>query len=195
MPGWATPGLRAGDAAGQRAPGAHGDGRHAAARQRRLSCCSAATTCSSHARRRGATASAIATTSPGRWMRRRHRRSRSSIRAASAPSSSTAASSTSTRLAVLRRHAAPILTTLARALNELGVPHPIHVHGCNLGVPGNVATTLATIARHGGPAAPSDPPPVPQLRHGRRPQKFSSGAARIAERSTGARTSPSTSAR
>ena len=39
-----------------------------------------------------------------------------------------------------------ILTTLADALTTLGVPHPIHVHGCNLGVAGNDATTLATIA-------------------------------------------------
>ncbi|MFO1039810.1 MAG: formylmethanofuran dehydrogenase subunit A [Geminicoccaceae bacterium] len=39
-----------------------------------------------------------------------------------------------------------ILTTLATALEELGVPHPIHVHGCNLGVPGNGKTTLDTIA-------------------------------------------------
>lgn len=38
-----------------------------------------------------------------------------------------------------------ILTTLADAMTGLGVPHPIHVHGCNLGVPGNDATTLATI--------------------------------------------------
>jgi formylmethanofuran dehydrogenase subunit A len=39
-----------------------------------------------------------------------------------------------------------ILTTLGDALEALGVPHPIHVHGCNLGVAGNEATTLATIA-------------------------------------------------
>lgn len=38
-----------------------------------------------------------------------------------------------------------ILTTLADALEGLGVPHPIHVHGCNLGVPGSEETTLATI--------------------------------------------------
>ena len=38
-----------------------------------------------------------------------------------------------------------ILTTLADALTSLGVPHPIHVHGCNLGVAGSDATTLATI--------------------------------------------------
>ncbi len=39
-----------------------------------------------------------------------------------------------------------VLTTLIRAVTELGVPHPIHLHGCNLGVPGNDETTLATIA-------------------------------------------------
>lgn len=38
-----------------------------------------------------------------------------------------------------------ILHTLADALDRLGVPHPVHLHGCNLGVPGNAATTLATI--------------------------------------------------
>ena len=38
-----------------------------------------------------------------------------------------------------------IILTLARGLLELGVTHPLHVHGCNLGIPGNVETTLATI--------------------------------------------------
>ncbi|RKZ48037.1 MAG: formylmethanofuran dehydrogenase subunit A [Gammaproteobacteria bacterium] len=38
-----------------------------------------------------------------------------------------------------------IIKCLAQAVNELGVPHPLHVHGCNLGVPGNVQTTLDTI--------------------------------------------------
>ncbi len=38
-----------------------------------------------------------------------------------------------------------ILKALARAVIELGVPHPLHVHGCNLGVPGNIHTTLQTI--------------------------------------------------
>ena len=38
-----------------------------------------------------------------------------------------------------------VLQRLARATYELGVPHPLHVHGCNLGVPGNVDTTLNTI--------------------------------------------------
>ena len=39
-----------------------------------------------------------------------------------------------------------IVIALSRAVTELGIPHPLHVHGCNLGVPGNAATTLATIA-------------------------------------------------
>jgi formylmethanofuran dehydrogenase subunit A len=38
-----------------------------------------------------------------------------------------------------------ILRTLARAVHELGVPHPLHVHCNDLGVPGNIDTTLATI--------------------------------------------------
>ena len=40
-----------------------------------------------------------------------------------------------------------ILSALLTALDALGVPHPLHVHGCNLGVPGNYQTTLDTIAR------------------------------------------------
>jgi len=73
-----------------------------------------------------------------------------------------------------------ILLALAEAVDDLGVPHPLHVHGCNLGVPGNVETTLKTI----------------QGAEGRRlhlthlqfhaygtegDRRFSSGAARIAE--------------
>lgn len=38
-----------------------------------------------------------------------------------------------------------ILTSLADAVEALGVPHPIHVHGCNLGAPGSAGSTLATI--------------------------------------------------
>jgi formylmethanofuran dehydrogenase subunit A len=38
-----------------------------------------------------------------------------------------------------------IIVNLARALKELGVVHPLHIHGCNLGVPGNMETTLDTI--------------------------------------------------
>lgn len=38
-----------------------------------------------------------------------------------------------------------ILRSLSRALSELGVPHPLHVHSSNLGVPGNYLSTLATM--------------------------------------------------
>lgn len=38
-----------------------------------------------------------------------------------------------------------ILHTLARGLASLGVPHPLHIHGSNLGVAGNIASTRATI--------------------------------------------------
>ncbi len=38
-----------------------------------------------------------------------------------------------------------ILKALTRAVTELGIPHPLHIHGCNLGVPGNARTTLDTI--------------------------------------------------
>lgn len=73
-----------------------------------------------------------------------------------------------------------ILQALTTALDELGVPHPLHVHGCNLGVPGNMETTLRTM----------------QAVEGRRmhlthiqfhsygtegDRRFSSGAAQIAE--------------
>ena len=43
-----------------------------------------------------------------------------------------------------------IIQTLARALHELGVPHPLHIHCSNLGVPGNIESTLATIAAREG---------------------------------------------
>jgi formylmethanofuran dehydrogenase subunit A len=38
-----------------------------------------------------------------------------------------------------------VIAALARAVHELGVPHPLHVHASNLGVPGNVDSTLATV--------------------------------------------------
>lgn len=73
-----------------------------------------------------------------------------------------------------------ILLALANAVRELGLAHPLHIHGCNLGVPGNYTTTLATIEALEGLRA--------HLTHlqfhsygtdGDR--KFSSGAAQIAE--------------
>ncbi|MCG7910318.1 MAG: formylmethanofuran dehydrogenase subunit A [Candidatus Thiodiazotropha taylori] len=38
-----------------------------------------------------------------------------------------------------------IVRNLSRALSELSVPHPLHVHASNLGVPGNYLSTLATM--------------------------------------------------
>ncbi|MDR3632648.1 MAG: formylmethanofuran dehydrogenase subunit A, partial [Isosphaeraceae bacterium] len=38
-----------------------------------------------------------------------------------------------------------ILVELARAADELNVPHPIHLHGLSLGMPGNAETTLETL--------------------------------------------------
>ncbi len=73
-----------------------------------------------------------------------------------------------------------ILRSLARAVTELGIPHPLHVHGCNLGVPGNVDTTLSTIEAMEGMRM--------HLTHiqfhsygTEGDRKFSSGAAQIAE--------------
>ena len=73
-----------------------------------------------------------------------------------------------------------IILNLARALGELGVTHPLHVHGCNLGVPGNVETTLDTIRAAEGLRL--------HLTHiqfhsygTEGPRKFSSGAARVVD--------------
>lgn len=40
---------------------------------------------------------------------------------------------------------AQVLQSLCLAIEELGVPHPLHVHASNLGMPGNIESTLATI--------------------------------------------------
>ncbi len=73
-----------------------------------------------------------------------------------------------------------ILRTLSRGLKELGVTHPLHVHGCNLGVPGNVDTTLATIRAMEG--LPVHLTHIQFHSYGTEgDQKFSSGAARVAE--------------
>ncbi len=73
-----------------------------------------------------------------------------------------------------------ILQMLARAVHEIGVPHPLHVHGCNLGVPGNVDTTLATMDAVEG--LPMHLTHIQFHSYGTEgDRKFSSGAARIAE--------------
>ena len=73
-----------------------------------------------------------------------------------------------------------VLQTLARAVHELGVPQPLHVHGCNLGVPGNMQTTLDTIS--GIEGLPMHLTHIQFHSYGTEgDRKFSSGAAQIAE--------------
>ncbi len=38
-----------------------------------------------------------------------------------------------------------IVATLSQAIDELGLAHPLHIHGSNLGVAGNIESTLQTI--------------------------------------------------
>ena len=73
-----------------------------------------------------------------------------------------------------------ILLSLAQAVESLGLVHPLHIHGCNLGVPGNLDTTLDTINALEGLRA--------HLTHVQfhsygteGDRQFSSGAAQIAE--------------
>ncbi len=73
-----------------------------------------------------------------------------------------------------------ILQTLAKAVQELGITHPLHVHGCNLGVPGNLETTLNTI--QGIDGLPMHLTHIQFHSYGNEGDfKFSSGAAQIAE--------------
>lgn len=73
-----------------------------------------------------------------------------------------------------------ILRTLTAAIKELGIPHPLHVHGCNLGVPGNINTTLDTINAVDG--LPMHLTHVQFHTYGTEGDfKFSSGAAELAE--------------
>jgi formylmethanofuran dehydrogenase subunit A len=73
-----------------------------------------------------------------------------------------------------------VLQALARAVYELGIQHPLHVHGCNLGVPGNAETTLKTIG--GMEGLPIHLTHLQFHSYGREgDRRFSSDAARIAE--------------
>jgi formylmethanofuran dehydrogenase subunit A len=73
-----------------------------------------------------------------------------------------------------------VVHTLARALKELGVPHPLHIHGSNLGVAGNIASTLETIAALEG--LPAHLTHVQFHAYGNEgPKKFSSAALQLAE--------------
>ncbi|MFM0469795.1 formylmethanofuran dehydrogenase subunit A [Paraburkholderia strydomiana] len=73
-----------------------------------------------------------------------------------------------------------VLHTLTRALTELRVPHPLHVHASNLGVPGNIDSTIATMDAADG--LPVHLTHIQFHSYGvEGPMKFSSGALQIAE--------------
>jgi formylmethanofuran dehydrogenase subunit A len=73
-----------------------------------------------------------------------------------------------------------IIRVLSRAVHELGVPHPLHVHSSNLGMAGNADTTLGTIRASEG--LPIHITHIQFHSYGTAgDRKFSSEAARIAE--------------
>ncbi|MEM7542406.1 MAG: formylmethanofuran dehydrogenase subunit A [Pseudomonadota bacterium] len=73
-----------------------------------------------------------------------------------------------------------VLLSLSAAVKNLGVAHPLHIHGCNLGVPGNLSTTLETARALDG--LPAHLTHVQFHAYGTEGDyKFSSGAAEIAE--------------
>ncbi len=73
-----------------------------------------------------------------------------------------------------------ILKSLATAIKNLGISHPLHVHGSNLGVPGNIKTTLDTIA--GVEGLPMHMTHIQFHSYGTEGDfNFSSGAAELAE--------------
>jgi formylmethanofuran dehydrogenase subunit A len=73
-----------------------------------------------------------------------------------------------------------IILAAQRAAVALGVPHPIHLHCSNLGVPGSVETALATIEATAG--APIHLAHLQFYAYGKEGKRgFSSAAARLAE--------------
>jgi formylmethanofuran dehydrogenase subunit A len=73
-----------------------------------------------------------------------------------------------------------IIGSLARALHELGLAHPLHIHASNLGVAGNIASTLQTIEALEG--LPGHLTHVQFHAYGKEgPKKFSSAALQLVE--------------
>ena len=74
-----------------------------------------------------------------------------------------------------------ILKVLTKSLIDLKAPHPIHVHGCNLGVPGNVNTTIKQIS-----AVEGKPMHLTHIQYhsydNKGDRKFSSGANILADK-------------
>ncbi len=74
-----------------------------------------------------------------------------------------------------------ILGALARALHEIGLAHPLHIHASNLGIPGNIDSTIATIDALEGLRGHLTH--VQFHAYGKDgPKKFSSAALRLAEK-------------
>ncbi|MGB5734848.1 MAG: formylmethanofuran dehydrogenase subunit A [Thiohalocapsa sp.] len=73
-----------------------------------------------------------------------------------------------------------ILSTLQRAVHQLGIPHPLHVHCSNLGVAGNVETAIDTIDAAEG--LPMHLAHVQFYGYGKEGERgFSSGAAALTD--------------
>jgi formylmethanofuran dehydrogenase subunit A len=73
-----------------------------------------------------------------------------------------------------------IARALQQAVIDLGVPHPLHIHCNNLGIPGNAETALATIDALGG--LPVHLAHLQFYAYGKDgPRGFSSAAPRLAE--------------
>ena len=72
-----------------------------------------------------------------------------------------------------------IVRRLAAAVRRIGLAHPLHVHASNLGVPGNIESTLATVAAADG--LPLHLTHVQFHSYGRRDSGMSSAAARLSE--------------
>jgi len=73
-----------------------------------------------------------------------------------------------------------VVGALARAVHELGLAHPLHIHASNLGVAGNIESTLATMDALDG--LPGHLTHVQFHSYGRDgPKKFSSAALQLAE--------------
>jgi formylmethanofuran dehydrogenase subunit A len=73
-----------------------------------------------------------------------------------------------------------VVHALAQSLSLLGVPHPLHIHGSNLGVAGNIQSTLETIAALEG--LPAHLTHIQFHAYGTEgPKKFSSAALQLAE--------------
>jgi formylmethanofuran dehydrogenase subunit A len=80
-----------------------------------------------------------------------------------------------------------IVKALQQAVHEVGVPHPLHIHCNNLGLPGNFETALATIAAAGD--LPLHLAHLQFYAYGKEgPQGFSSAAPQLAEAVNAAKT-------